>query len=120
MLTISGLLPDHLRDAAARVTLERPLTSLPVGLEKLPLPSPENREVRTRIIVSNHERANSFILASSETRASGKRFAVRLAVPAELPWTNLIVRGFATLNDKAASGVLALPARPSATGSQAR
>lgn len=111
ILAVTGLLPDRLRGAKVRVTLERPLNAPPAGLEKPPPSTPENRHARERIFINNHQRANSFVLASTEARTTRNQFVAAIQVPIGLPWTNLILRATATLNPMTGFGILPLSYR---------
>jgi hypothetical protein len=111
ILKVAGVLPDRLRDATVRITLERPLDSAPTGLEQLPPQSPENRQARIRAIAINYERANSFTIAAAEAKSRGRNFATALEVPADLPWSNLILRASATRSNETGLGVLTLTAK---------
>jgi hypothetical protein len=106
--TIEGALPARLKNAAVRLTLERPLNSTPLTLEPLPPPLPENREARTRAIAGNYERVSSFMLTSAEVASLGNKFTGSLEVPKQLPWTNLILRATATADEETGLGILAL------------
>jgi hypothetical protein len=108
-LTVKGSVPANLAGAVVRVTLERPINSLPAGLEKPPAASAENRADRERVAIENCERANKFVLASVEARLDGNKFACTVAAPAQLPWAKLIVRASAAGQAGAACGVAALP-----------
>jgi hypothetical protein len=110
-ILVKGVVPDGLAGAAVGVTLERMIGSAPTDLEKLPASTPENQEARERIAVSNHRRANSFVLASAGARPEGTRFQCPLEVPATLPWTNVVLRAYAATEAAEALGVLTLPVR---------
>jgi hypothetical protein len=109
--TVTGTLPDSLaRPAVLRVSLERPLSSVPHSLEKLPPNSPENQSARERVSVSNHERANNFVLNSTQVIPDKQTFTCSLMAPSIIPWSNLVIRVTATTSNQAAVGVLAVPA----------
>ncbi len=108
-LTVSGVLPVRLKDVSVHLTLERPLDSAPVDLEKLPPDTPGNQEARQRVFIANHERANSFVLASAEVKASGTEFSGTLGVPGHLPWKRLICRASAMQSGQPALGVITVP-----------
>ena len=109
-LKVSGALPDQLKNAAVHLTLERPLSSTAAGIEAVPPSSPENRQARDRAYTANHRRANTYVLAETDTVAEGKTFAASLVVPAVLPWTNVTVKASATVSSDSGIGVLVLPA----------
>ena len=117
-LTVSGVLPARLNGATVRLTLERPLNSAPLDLEKPPPNSPGNREARERTFIANHQRANSFVLASAEAKAAGGRFAGSLEMPARVPWKSLICRASATLSNETGLGVITVPVKAAAPASQ--
>lgn len=104
--TVTGLLPDRLRGAPVRVTLERPLNSQPAGLKKPPANTPENRDARERVFIDNHRRANSFILTSAQAKTSGAHFVATVEVPADLAWTNLVLKATSTREHDTGLGVL--------------
>jgi hypothetical protein len=93
MITVRGVVPDRLSKAKVRLTLERPASSEPLGLEALPKAEGEKRQ---RIMLANHERANRFTLATADTAVSDRRFEARLQIPDEAPWPRLIVRAYAS------------------------
>ena len=105
---VGGLLPDGLKGATVRVSLERPLSSAPSGLGEVPSNSPANRGARERAFMTRHQAANSFVLATAETRASDNHFSALLKVPADLPWSNLVLRASATLSNGLGIGVIAV------------
>ena len=117
-LTVRGVLPTRLKGVTVHLTLERPLNSAPLDLEKVPPNSPGNREARESTFIANHQRANSFVLASAEAKASGTGFVGSLEVPANLPWKRLICRASATLSNETALGVITVPVSGAATASQ--
>jgi hypothetical protein len=111
-ITVRGVLPGRLAGATVRLALERPLSSRPTGIEKLPESSPENRGRREQMIAANHQRANDYILAAAEVTPSGPRFTCPLDVPATFSWTNAILRAIATTKTDSALGVLSLAVTP--------
>ena len=117
-LTVSGVLPSRLKGVTVHLTLERPLNSAPVDLVKLHPASPGNREARERAFIANHQRANSFVLASAEAKAAGNRFVGSLEMPANSPWSNLICRASATLSNETGLGVITVPVKAAAAASQ--
>ena len=110
-VTVKGSVAGRLAGAVVRVTVERPINSLPAGLEKPPAASAENRADRERVAIENCGRANNFVLASVEARLDGNKFVCTLAAPAQLPWAKLIVRAGAASPSGAASGVVVLPVK---------
>lgn len=104
-LPISGRLPPRLAAARVRLTLERPLSSEPLGLEPLPEPPAE----RSRVMLANFARANRFVLVSQELTAADGRFTVKWQLPAELPWPRLIVRAYVVQDRQEGQGVRAIP-----------
>ena len=111
---LEGILPDRLLNALVHITLERPLNSTPVGLERPPPVALENSEARLRAIANNHKRANLFILAEAEVQSVGGNFAASMTVPAELPWTNLILRASARVSWEKGLGILRLRVKTAA------
>jgi hypothetical protein len=106
-VTVTGSVPARFVETAVRLTLERPLGSVPVGLEPLPKDPTKAREV----MMANHERANSVVLATYEVRPRDGRFECSLKLPAKLPWPRLTVRAFAATKTEVAVGVLTLRVR---------
>ena len=117
-LIVTGILPSRLKGVTVHLTLERPLNSAPRDLEKLPLDTPPNREARQRAFIANRQRANSFVLASAEVKASGTEFVGSLEAPGNLPWKRLICRASATLSNETALGVITVPVSAAAAASQ--
>ncbi|MBV9123441.1 MAG: hypothetical protein JO112_08800, partial [Planctomycetes bacterium] len=62
------------------------------------------------VMLTNHQRANNFVLAAQEVRATNGAFEARLEVPAKLPWRRLVVRAYAVQDGEEGLGVLSLPA----------
>jgi hypothetical protein len=93
-LTVSGKAPARLAGARVWITLERPVNSVPDGLEALPNNSRTDGAARDRLMLANHERANRFVLAASECTVKDGRFQAVLDVPAKLPWPPLILRAY--------------------------
>jgi hypothetical protein len=91
-LTVRGKLPKRLAGARAWLTLERPVSSVPDDLEAVP---PATARAYAQVLLSNHERANHFILAASESTEQDGRFQAQLDVPTKLPWPRLILRIYA-------------------------
>jgi hypothetical protein len=112
-IEVRGSVPPRLSDASVHITLERPLNSSSPDLDEVPPKSPENLGVRQRVFVSNHLRANSFELASAEVRASGNEFAASFLTPANIPWTNLVLRAWAIAGSESGTGVLTVSVRTS-------
>ena len=117
-LVVSGVLPKRFVGAKVRVTLERPINSKPAGLETVPSDTPENRDARKRVINANFERANTFVLDTADAEVSGNQISASLKVPANLPWTNLVLRAFAVTAGDAGLGILTLPVAQRSSGAQ--
>jgi hypothetical protein len=112
-LELSGVLPERLSGAEVYITLERPLTSEPLELQKVPENSPEMREARLKALKANHERANSFVIASGATKSIGTNFSTSLKLPAAVPWNKVVIRATANLANESAVGVLVvIPGTP--------
>jgi Peptidase family C25 len=91
ILTIQGQVPPRLAGAQVRLTVERPTTSEPADLVPLPkLPG----GAQAQIMLDNHERANTFVLATAKATVAGGRFEGHLQLPARLPWSQLTVRAY--------------------------
>jgi Peptidase family C25 len=117
-VSVSGVLPSRLQGATVRLTLERPLDSEPLDLEKLPPNARTNRDVRERIFIANHQRANSFVLASAEAKTAGTAFTGVLQMPANLPWKSFVCRASATLSNDTALGVTGVLVKDAAGAKQ--
>ncbi|MGH7172081.1 MAG: C25 family cysteine peptidase, partial [Gemmataceae bacterium] len=91
-LTVSGKVPSRLAGARLRITLERTVNSVPEDLAAMPKAPAEARD---RVMLANHERANRFVLTTSESTVKDGRFQATLDVPANLPWRSLILRAYA-------------------------
>jgi hypothetical protein len=96
-LTVTARVPPGLARAAGHLTLERLMTSPPVGFE--PLPPETEPKKRARVLAANHERANRFVLAQIPVQVHGPTFTGELVVPIELPWSALIVRLYLATGD---------------------
>jgi hypothetical protein len=105
-ITITGTLPERLKGAKVRLTLERLPSSTAPDLE--PLPKNELPAKVDRIMLANHERANRFALSSSEITAKDGPFEWKLDLPAKLPYPRVIVRAYATTEREEGLGVLVL------------
>lgn len=89
-LLVEGTLPERLRGAAVRVTLERSPGSVPDDLEPVPVGLG-----RDKALLANHKRANQFAVAEATAAVRGDGFTARLEVPAEVPWPRLTLRVYA-------------------------
>jgi hypothetical protein len=107
-LTVRGEAPARLEGARVKLTLERPVTSTPAGLE--PLPKAAGKE-RDRVMLANHERANRFALAEAEAVVKDGRFEAKLDLPtAKLPAAKLYLRAYAATERQEAQTVLTVEA----------
>jgi hypothetical protein len=111
-LAVEGTLPRRLSGAAVRVALERPHNSMPVGLQEVPAGSAEDPGAREKAFKANHERANSFVLTSAEASGTAQHFAVSLGMPADAPWTNIVIRASATVSNDTGIGAVEGPVSP--------
>jgi len=107
-ITVNGSLPARLTGATVIVALERPLSSSPAALEKVPDMTTEKADDALRVIVANNERANNYLLASTQTEAKGDQFSVTLPLPPQLPWSRIVVRVSAWVTNDCGGGVKAL------------
>jgi len=105
---VKGEIPKRMKDAKVSVTLERPLNSAPLGLEKLAYNRSENTEQRERVALENNRRANDLVLSVAETKATRGRFSCELQVPSNLPWINVVVRAVAVTDKEMETGVVSL------------
>jgi hypothetical protein len=104
---VKGTVPARLEGAKVRVTLERPLSSVPEDLEPLANDLKPGAK-RDRIIMANHERANRFALAEREAVVSAGRFEATFSLPAKPAWQKLTVRAYAATDQEEGLGVLPL------------
>jgi len=104
-IVVKGSVPAQFAQTTLRLTLERPAGSAPLGIEPLPK---DPAKVKA-IMLANHERANSVVLATQEIEPRDGRFECSLKLPAELPWPRLVVRAIAADKSEMALGVLTLP-----------
>jgi hypothetical protein len=105
-LTVMGTLPKRLQGAEVRVTLERPVSSLPPDLEPLPKEGPA--ATIERLMLANHERANRFELAASAATARDVHFTMKLQLPEKLPYPRIIVRATAAMDREEGLGTQVL------------
>jgi len=121
-LTVSGLLPKRLGGAAVRIALERPKNSSPYNLESVPSVTPENRAAVAGLIATNHQRANDFVLVSTNAETLGNAFKGTLRVPDRVLWSTLVLRASATLSNETALGIRIIPVNsaspPNSPGSE--
>ena len=108
-IRVHGVLPGRLMGATVRVSLERPLASVPADLEILPAESPGNRSARERAAIDNHQRANNVVLATVDARLKGNRFTCAVDVPARFSWSHVVIRAYAATKNESALGVITLP-----------
>jgi hypothetical protein len=104
-VVVKGILPARSAGTTVLLTLERPLDSRPIGLEPLPVFSRTNRASVAQTAMANHRKANEFVLASAEVESSGGVLSNRIEVPAQIPWSNLVIRASATLTNELLTGV---------------
>lgn len=106
-LTVRGKVPARCAGARVRLSLERSVGSVPVGLQPLPKAGPDLE----RVLLANHERANDFVVADKEVTAREGRFEARLDVPAEAPWPRLVLRIYAASDTAEAMTVRTIAVR---------
>ena len=107
---IGGRLPQRLAGANVRVTIERPLTSSPMGIRRLP---PKTAGTAwQQAVMANHERANRFVLVEKRVVASGREFQAILSLPQVVPPGDMIVRVYASTLTAEAMGVATLRVVP--------
>jgi hypothetical protein len=99
-LIVQGRVPARLAGARLHLTLERTVNSTPEDLEQLPMSSRSayrNEDIQKceYTMLTNHERANRFVLAASECTVKDGCFQGTIDVPARLPWPRLILRVYA-------------------------
>lgn len=107
-IVVQGELPAALTECRIKLTLERPLTSVPAGLQPLPANSAPERQ---QVMLANHERANQFVLQSQEFTVIDRRFQVQLWLPDGAPqYPRLLVRAYGVSGNQEAQGVAILEA----------
>jgi hypothetical protein len=104
-LEISGVLPKNVEKANVRVAIERPLGSNP-ALPKAGETNQPQAGGRDRL-----RKANTFELDAQTVEPTDGRFHVALNVPAELPWTKVVIRATAEVGDQFAQGAVWLPVK---------
>lgn len=107
-IVIEGTAPAKLEGAEVRVTLERPLASSPTDLQPL---RDLNERDRARVMLANHERANSFVLAVGQATVKEGRFSLTLPAPANLPWKQMTIRAYAATEKREGMGVTTVKVR---------
>lgn len=108
-IAVSGTLPPRLPEALVRITLERPLASLPADFKQLPVSAPNNREVRDRVAAENHRRANDAVVSVTETKAVRNKFMCSLTIPVAFPGTNALIRATVTTSNDHVLGIISVP-----------
>jgi hypothetical protein len=104
-IVIRGEISERFNGAKIRLTLERPLTGAPVGLQ--PLPAMPGEE-RNRVMLVNHLRANEFIVADRTVSVHQGKFDALMHLPDEMPWPTLVLRAYVARNQLEAFGVMPL------------
>jgi hypothetical protein len=105
-IVVKGILPDRLAGATVRVTLLRPMGSLPQSLEALP---DKPAEKRARIMAENHRRANDLVLDAEEIKSTGNAFECSLELPGKITSKKIIVQAYSAREKEAAYGIAILP-----------
>jgi len=103
-IEVTGALPAAFARSPVRVALERPVGSQTPGLE----PLPDDRAKAGSVMMANHERANSVVLATEEVKPTDGTFRCTLSVPADVPWSRLIVRATAATEKDMVVGVMSV------------
>src|ERR1043166_4253371 len=85
-ILVEGQLPERLKGASVRVTLERAINSAPAELVNLPGNRTEHDTDRERIALENNSRANDLVLVTFETNLARGKFSCELEAPAPMPW----------------------------------
>lgn len=97
--------PARLEGAKVKLSLERPLTSLPVDLAPLPRqPGPE----RERIMLANYQRANQFVLDERPGVINNGHCDIEVRLPAALTWNRMMLRAYAATDQQEAMGTQVL------------
>ncbi|MBL8792480.1 MAG: hypothetical protein JNM56_01105, partial [Planctomycetia bacterium] len=109
-IAVQGELPAALHESRVRLTLERPLTSVPAGLQPLPKAATPERQ---QVMLANHERANQFVLQAQEFTVRDRKFQVQFSLPdGVLPYPQLLIRAYAVSGKQEAQGTVVLEAAP--------
>ena len=93
----SSLLPRSLADDLA--------TPPAIDLE----PLPKDAEKARKVMMANHERANTTVFATMEVQPDNGRFSWSVKLPENLPWSRVTVRAIAVTKTQMAIGVQVLP-----------
>jgi hypothetical protein len=104
-IEVTGVLPPDFSRVAVKLTLERPTGSKANDLEPLPMDTEKARKV----MMANHERANTSVLATAEVQPRNGRFRWSVKLPENLPWSRVTVRATSATETQMAIGVLVLP-----------
>jgi hypothetical protein len=103
-LAIAGKVPSRVAGAKVRVTVERPVSSTPPDVEKLPADAAEH----DKVMLANHERSNRFALVQKEVTVRDGQFEVNVQLPQTLPYPRLILRAYAATDRDEGMGVQTL------------
>ena len=87
-IEVKGTLPDHLSGTNVHITLQRPIGSMPTDLEATNEPL---ADVRERVIMENHQRANNVIICSKDVASQGKDFRCKVGMPSKAPWPTVVI-----------------------------
>ena len=104
-IEVTGVLPPEFARAAVKLNLERPTGSMAIELE----PLPKDAAKAGLVMLANHEKANTVVLATAEVQSLDGRFRWSVKLPENLPWSRVTVRATAVTETKMAIGVLVLP-----------
>ncbi len=109
LLTLEGRLPEELKGADVRISVERVAGARPASLAPLPAQSPTNSAERERVRVENHRKVNERTLVLKKIKASGTAFSASLEIPEKLDSAVVVVRAYAEQSRASAQGILKLP-----------
>lgn len=107
-IEIKGTLPDSLSAAHVRITLERPIGSVPADLEAT---TDGPADVHNRVMMENHQRANDVIIFTKDVASRETSFECKVELPPKVPWSTVVIRACSTTETRVAHGILVVPVR---------
>jgi hypothetical protein len=105
-IVIKGIVPEELAGATVRVSLLRPMGSLPKDLEALP---DKPAEKRARVMTENHQRANNVVLGTREIKSNGNAFECEMELPEKLAAKKVIIQAYAATEKESVYGTAVMP-----------
>ncbi len=103
---VKGTLPDRLPPMSVRITVQRPLGSMPADLETAADVPADNRD---HVTLENHQRANDVTIVARDVAPRGRDFECDVELPLELPWPTVVIRAQSFAKTQAAQGIVIVP-----------